>query len=390
MKKSKIIKVASAKDIYEFLKSKAVNGIAHQSKKDVARHFGYKSSNGDGFLANFKLLEENRLIEDVSTNKRSGVWKVDMDSNFDFSKKYEKRGRNKMSKKNKGNKILSNVHLEMLIPVEDGCRQYIALTNIAGAFDVDKHFVYNAASKTNKLAAPYMKMVVVEEGFPAKKSIELEGLPYLFEKLSKRVSTDVLDATLSYINNTYSMDKTDEEVSTTKEDTVSKVDNTVKTSQTSNKKTSMKDEKSKKADAKKDAKKAIETKDAKKTIEAKDKTNAKSKLSEVESQQTIFEIPNLDLSSSANLKELLSTLDSITNILSEFNSLKTELAILKTENEELLADSSEYKKIISEKDAEISKLKEELLTSTRATGEILARANVIRQYVNNNSFANKH
>ena len=67
MRKNKNLKVASAKDIYNYLKQHSdENNTVQITKRDVAKHFGYKSSNGDGFLANFKYLEDTKLIENIS------------------------------------------------------------------------------------------------------------------------------------------------------------------------------------------------------------------------------------------------------------------------------------------------------------------------------------
>ena len=198
MKKNTKIKIASAEDILSYLRKTAVDGISNKSKKDVARHFGYKSSNGEGFLSNFKMLEEEGLIEDVSSSKKNGRWKVDMTSSFSSRDVKKKKNNNSIDLNNP----LSNVNLEYLNPIDFAGRKYIPLTNVADALGVDKHAVYNAASSSNRLVFPYTRTIPLDDDKKpnSKKSIEVEGLSFLFDRLKKHVDKKVLSAVVDYVN----------------------------------------------------------------------------------------------------------------------------------------------------------------------------------------------
>lgn len=90
LRKNKNIKVASAQDIYTYLNKRANQDcVANVTKRDVAKYFGYKSSNGDGFLANFKFLEDSKLIENIAKNKRNTIWKINKENNIVFPKTCE-------------------------------------------------------------------------------------------------------------------------------------------------------------------------------------------------------------------------------------------------------------------------------------------------------------
>lgn len=379
MRKNKEIKVASAKDIYEYLKSCAgSDNIAHASKRDVARHFGYKSSNGDGFLSNFKFLEDSKLIEDMSENKRNGAWKVNNADNFTFPNKCES-----IRKKNKEKSHISllssnNVKVEYLAPIDYNGRKYIPLINIAQAFNIDKHSVYNAGASTNKIVSAYMQMISVDDKSQPKKSIEIEGLTYLFDRLRKKVKPEILSSALKYIEEMYLAVNTTDDVDSKEIDEshsdvkLSPVNETVVEND---------------SDIFEDAEQI--------NIDLNNESDELTISLDANSSDVIDNTSSTEFDSNfEDLNDMLNVLDGILGIISEHKDLKTEVAILKEENNELKNQIAVLSEEISHKGADpeeieklnnkIASLEDELSKANKTSSEIMARANLIRNYVKEN------
>ena len=373
MRKNKEIKIASAKDIYDYLHECAdSNGIAHASKKDVARHFGYKSSNGDGFLSNFKFLEDSNLIVDVSENKRNGLWKVNSAENFAFPAKCESI-RNKNKLKSVESVLLSNgVKLSLLEPIDSYGRMYIPLINISQAFNIDKHSIYNAGSSNNKIVSAYMQMISTDSKSQPKKSIEIEGLPYLFERLKKKVKPEVLESALIYVKSIY----TSENASVDTEIVDISDDNPQGT---------------------------VVPFPMQEAVVTEDNTSdefVNAEQIDIDSQiqndsEAEAKLDSDSIESDDDLNEILHVLDGIISIISEHKDLKTEIAVLKKENEELKSQNADLLEEASHKGADpeelaalqakIADLKDKLAIANKANSEIMARTNLIRSYVKENS-----
>lgn len=383
MKKNKEIKVASAKDIYEYLRGCAgADNVAHASKRDVARHFGYKSSNGDGFLANFKFLEDSNLIEDVSINKRNGAWKVNSANNFVFPDKCESV-RNKNKEKSHISLLSSNdVKVEYLKPIDYNGRQYIPLINIAQAFNIDKHSVYNAGASTNKIVSAYMQMISIGDKSQPKKSIELEGLTYLFERLKKKVKPEILSAAINYVEDAYLTVNTPNDVDSKEiEESLSDVEASPVNETVIERDSNIFE----------DAEQI--------NIDLSNESDESNLPSDTNDRNVVNNISLTGFdSNSDDLSDMLNVLDGILGIISEHKDLKTEVAILKEENSELKNQIAVLSEEVSHKGADpeeieklnnkIASLENELAIANKTSSEIMARANLIRNYVKENQVVN--
>ena len=418
MKKNTKIKIASADDILNYLRTTAVDGISNKSKKDVARHFGYKSSNGEGFLANFKMLEKEGLIQDISSSKTNGRWKVDMTSSFSAEHSEKKKNNKSIDLNNP----LSNVNLEYLNPVDFAGRKYIPLTSVAEALGVDKHAVYNAASSSNRLVFPYTRTILLDgedKKNNSKKSIEVEGLSFLFDRLKKHVDTRVLSSVVDYVNS-LSSDQSSSNVnesvpeSKTEHNTTVinfpnnhpnefKIDeaettkaNTINTDANSNNNTNnIMNTNNSTTYTSTDA----PSENKKNAVHSTNILYSEDDLkNSVTDEQTSYDSSTIvDNNDFSDASEMLVILDGILNILSEHSNFKNEVKALKEENTELKKEivflKEEEQKLETESikylslKAENDKLKEELKSVSNTNTEILSKANMIKKYILDNKIS---
>lgn len=381
MKKNINIKIASAEDILNYLRSTAVDGISKTTKKDVARHFGYKSSNGNGFLSNFKLLEEKGLITDISSSSEKVLWKVDMETSL--SNDVVKKNKNIVQESAKN--PLANVNLEYLTPIEFAGRKYIPLISLAKALGIDRHPVYNAASSSNRLVYPYTRSIPVDEDKKpnTKKSIEVEGLSFLFDRLKKHVNQKTIDAVINYVNSEEYKSQTEKLPSNIKvQDTVEKKSSIVQSN--------AKEHGNTVSNKVKLDKKNTHT-DLNENLSSNEQDLNKTQTSDYEQISLVDNITG-DFNDSS---EMLAMLDGILNILSEHTGLKTNLKILEEENISLKkkiealkleghrheTESFEYHNL----KAENEKLKTELEKLSSANNQILSKANMIKKYILENN-----
>lgn len=415
MKKNTKIKIASAEDILSYLRKTAVDGISNKSKKDVARHFGYKSSNGEGFLSNFKMLEEEGLIEDVSSSKKNGRWKVDMTSSFSSRDVKKKKNNNSIDLNNP----LSNVNLEYLNPIDFAGRKYIPLTNVADALGVDKHAIYNAASSSNRLVFPYTRTIPLDDDKKpnSKKSIEVEGLSFLFDRLKKHVDKKVLSAVVDYVNsisdNEITLDSVSESQMKHKSTNVNVLNNNSSESEVDKKEIFMENQLTDNTTSDNDSNfeevslNGISKRDdsssgvqyvednataSSEVLSSKDDLN-----DDFSYEQTSFDASNVNSNNFSDASEMLVILDGILNILSEHSNLKNEVKVLKDENAELKREvvylKEEEQKLETESikylslKAENDNLKEELNSVSNTNSEILSKANMIKKYILENKIS---
>lgn len=365
MRKHKNKKVASAQDIYKYL-SRCANekGIANVTKRDVAKHFGYKSSNGDGFLANFKFLEDSNLIENVAENKRNTIWKVNNKKNITFPRKCESI-RNKKKEMSSMSILTSNkIDVERLRPINYNGRKYIPLVNISKVFNLDRYAVYNATSSNSKIISAYMQMIPTSDGSPSKKCIEVEGLPHLFEKLKRKVKPQILNATLKYINDNYiNEDNSEENLS----ENISQSPGSLSGGEQI----------------------TIDLNDAKEYLEESLNKKEKSK------EYTYTYDATSDKNEFESYSDVLSRMDNLLNIAAEYSNMKEELESLKEENANLRSqlerlggeDSRRNSNEIAKLRDEIAHLEEKLTVSNRINSEFISKANILNKFVSE-SFRN--
>lgn len=427
MKKNTKLKIASAEDILNYLRATSVDGISNTSKKDVARHFGYKTSNGEGFLSNFKMLEEEGLIQDVSSSKKNGRWKVDMTSAFS-SQEVKKKKQNNNHYVDIANP-LSVINLDYLTPIDFAGRKYIPLTSVAAALGIDKHAVYNAASSSNRLVVPYTRTIPIDSDDKksnSKKSIEVEGLSFLFDRLKKHVDKRIFAAVVDYVNSIANDDLADnnisEEHTEDKSTVVSLSDYNSIDSAVDNIDVSTENdvddivESEVNLNANTTPINTIDIEDYSHNnmhnttnVEEYDVDNShnttmsSSTLSveeDVENHSNDEQTNTTDFNSNTKISdasEMLAILDGMLNILSEHSSLKEEVKSLKNENNELQQEvlhlKEEEQKLATESlhyinlKEENEKLKKELNSVNNTNTEILSKANMIKQYVLSNKMS---
>lgn len=386
-------KYVSAEDIFNFLKSIAVNGFVNMTRQDIANHFNYKSGNGDGFRANMKMLEAEGLIKDVSKDKKHPIWKIDMESDFDFAahpvistrkKQNKEHGGVNMSKKEQ---IFNGVDFEQLHIINYMGRKYIQLMDITKALDIDRRPVYNAVTNSSKLVGPYIKSLPLSPGAQAKKAIELEGLTYLLPKLEKKVDSKKLKALKDYIElaeitSAYESKVESEESKNSSTvvcfpvtESINNDDNVIET------------------DTTEDA--ILETRNLENT-ESNNSIDFNSD-TDIESEQlSILDNPN-----SMEMSDVLSFLDGLTAILREHSemkltieekdnlilSLNNEIQELKNElsNQNNSSDIESLKKELLTTQKALSKTKEELSKVNILKAQILVKANQMKNYMIENN-----
>ena len=374
-------KYVTAEEIYNFLKAVSVNGVVNMTRQNLAAHFNYKTGNGDGFRANIKMLEREGLITDISKDKRHPAWKIDMDSDFDFSTHPVISTRKKINKEQGGvnmtkqSKNIKGVDLEQIHLIDYMGRKYIQLMDITKVLGIDRRPVYNAVTNSNKLVGPYIKSLPVTPGAQAKKAIELEGLTYLFAKLEGKVSPKILKAVKDYIDDIATSDNNVEELNNT-----SKVVNFP--FEVSDDKNSFDDD-------------TLNEDDDNDVDDIDDKDDSV----EIKSEQ--LSLSNLGDVDSMEISDVLTFLDGLTAILREHSemkvtmkekdslilSLQTEIKSLKNE---LLkkTDSSEIESLRSElleTQVELSKAKEELSNINILKAQILAKASQMKRFIGDNN-----
>lgn len=379
MRKHKNKKVASAQDIYKYL-SRCANeeGIANVTKREVAKHFGYKSSNGDGFLANFKFLEDSNLIENVAENKRNTIWKVNDKKNITFPRKCESI-RNKKKEMSDMSILTSNkIEVERLRPINYNGRKYIPLVNISKVFNLDRYAVYNATSSNSKIISAYMQMIPTSDGSPSKKCIEVEGLPHLFEKLKRKVKPQILNATLKYINDNYLNDDNQEE--DLSKNISQNVNNLSGGEQITIDLNDAKEYLEESLNKKEKAKEYLEE-----SLNKKEKPKEYTYTYDATSDKNDFE----------SYGDVLSRMDNLLNIAAEYSNMKEELETLKEENANLRSqlerlngeDSRRNSNEIARLRDEIAHLEEKLTLSNRINSEFISKANILNKFVSE-SFRN--
>lgn len=359
MRKNKNIKVASAQDIYKYLNRRAnEEGIANVTKRDVAKYFGYKSSNGDGFLANFKFLEDSKLIENIAINKRNTIWKVNKENNIVFPKTCESIRKKKKEMSSMSILKSNKIDVEKLRPIDYNGRKYIPLVNISKVFNLDRYAVYNATSANSKIISAYMQMIPSMDGLPSKKCIEIEGLPHLFEKLKKKVKPQILNATLKYINENYI-----NESSTQNEDVLD-----------------IEDKKEKLSNGEQIT---INLQEAKEYLE-----ESLSKKEKTKDYVYKFDA-NSDENDIESYSDVLSRMDNLLNIAADYSNAKEELETLKEENLKLKEELAKVNQMESRRDSneinrlrkEIASLEEKLTVSNRINNEFISKANILNKFV---------
>lgn len=370
-------KYVSAEEIFDFLKSVAVNGVVNMTRQDLAAHFNYKTGNGDGFRANIKMLESEGLITDISKDKRHPAWKIDMESDFDFAahpvistrkKEKNEHGGVNMSKQTKNVKGLD---LEQIHIINYMGRKYVQLMDITKALGIDRRHVYNAVTNSSKLVGPYIKSLPLNPGAQAKKAIELEGITYLFSKLENKVNPKILKALKDYIENTSSTESEGEEFKSTTSSTVVHFPIEVTANNSSHEEESTNN---------------FEDKELSNSID-------------VEPQQ--LSLPDISDMNSMDISDILTFLDGLTTILREHSEMKEIIEekdnlILSLQDEiknlksELLnkIDSSEtesLRKELLETQKELSKTKEELSNINILKAQILAKASQMKNFMKENN-----
>lgn len=383
-------KYVTAEEIYNFLKAVAANGIVNMTRQDLATHFNYKTGNGDGFRANIKMLEREGLITDISKDKRHPAWKIDMDSDFDFSTHPVISTRKKINKEQGGanmtkqSKNIKGVDLEQIHLIDYMGRKYIQLMDITKVLGIDRRPVYNAVTNSNKLVGPYIKSLPITPGAQAKKAIELEGLTYLFAKLEGKVSPKILKAVKDYIDDIATSDNNVEELNNTS--TVVNFPFKVSDDKNSFDDDILNDDDDNDVDDKDDKDDIDDIDDEDDSVEIKSEQLSLSNLGDVDSMEISDVLTFLDgltaiLREHSEMKETMKEKDSlILSLQNEIKSLKNEL--LKK------PDSSEIESLISEllkTQEELSKAKEELSNVNILKAQILAKASQMKRFIGDNN-----
>lgn len=331
-----------------------------------------------------------------------------------FSSKDVKKKKNNNTNKDLKNP-LSCVNLEYLHPVDFAGRKYIPLTGVAEALGVDKHAVYNAASSSNRLVFPYTRTIPLEgeDKKPnSKKSIEVEGLSFLFDRLKKHVDKKVLSAVVDYVNSIVDEKNISTNVSESNVEhkptiinfpdnaidskTDSKIDN-METPKT-NELVKIEDEENVNNASNNNADNANKQIVNNNTVESIESFSLEDNLEDnLNYEQTTFDASTVNHNSFSDTNEMLVILDGILNILSEHSKLKEDVKALKNENselkKELLTLKEEEQKLETESlnyinlKAENEKLKKELILANNTNTEILSKANMIKKYVLENKIS---
>lgn len=294
-------------------------------------------------------------------------------------------------KTNKGINV-DNLHI---VDHEGG--KYVIVAKIHETLGLTQSTVYNAATRMNKDAiSKYVKMIQTDrEGARKSKSskcMEVKGLPYLYEKLTKFVTSDFYSEWLGLVNEK-AYGKEELHVVEDIEASASNVVEfpTVDSSQT----TEMPTEPSNESEITADLVELAEV------IEMNDETNVVETPFSSEYVVVSSDIGNeAPIETQVESKEDIDTdgifgiLEGMTTIIAEHSELKKKTPILEARIIELESKLSEItvnpaeivalNKELAAKDEEIAKLKAELKISSETTGAIIEKAMKIKKYVTDN------
>lgn len=274
-----------------------------------------------------------------------------------------------MNTESKNNQSVNNE--EPKVYLSEG-RRFVILSKLAEALGVSKPDVYNASARMGGDAPKlYVKIIKLQDMTLSRnvaKCIDVEGIPFLFKKLAKKVEYSKLEEVANYLN--VNLD----EVYEKKANIVKlNIPNIELENQAENNSQRAEIETIDKIGSENIIKPIVET-----SVELNKENTA---------EENIEASKTMDVEAKSSTDEAENIMDGILSIIQENRNLKEKVASLENEVAKLKDEASKFNANPEELEAlrqENMSLKEKLKASEEKSLSLVSKANLIKQYIQDN------